>query len=217
MKNDNYIFKSDLIMLIHEQTGLTKKQSLVEANRIISEESFSEKSLANRIFDFAGSAVYSGAAQYFIEEILEYLKIPPKSIIGLAISNFIENLRLDQLKDYAENWEDGRCEALMKSLIDTVSESVVEYAINELMQKFNDSDMGSKIGIAKDSPIKDIFGGYDFDSVVKLTTSIVREKLFDTIFTQEQRVELSQLMCDKLSELDLSGMLNPFGSDEEEE
>ena len=224
MTNKNYIFKSDLVLLIQKQTGLNQRQALHEANRII----LKEESLADKIYNFAGSSIYSGLVQNFTEQILEYLGIERNTLLGKAIANFIENLRYEQIKNALNSWDEGGCEAWMKSLVDTVSETLVEYIGAKVLTSLKDKGIISreKIGIPDSGPVKELLGDLDINSLIPAITSIEREKLFDVIFPAETREETVAFLCDKLSELEfnfslegltdtLTGM-SPFGNEEEE-
>lgn len=223
MSTKSYIFKSDLVSLIQEQTGIQKEYALIEANRILNEVDFSEKSLGSRIFDFAGSSIYSGLIQNFTEQILDYMGIKRTTPIGRVIANFIENLTFDQIKGYASGWEDGQCEAFMKSLVDVVSESFVEYVIDAVMSKLQ---QGDGFGIPTEGPVSALVSDFgekfgDIGNLTKAISSIVREKIFDVLFPQETRLEVVQFLCDEFSELDfnldnITSMIG-FGDDEDEE
>ena len=221
MNKKNYVFKSDLVKLIQEQTGLSRSDSLVEANRII----LKEESLVNKVFDFAGSAVYSGVIQNFVEQILDEVGIPSNSVLGRVISNFIENLRYDQIQGYLSGWEEGQCEAFMKSLVDVAAESILEYIIDEIFKRMGSDDAGniiSNIGIPTEGPAANLMGefGLDMANMEKLIGGIIREKLFDVLFTPEHRQEIVVGICDAMSELDFSlegiSKMAGFGGDAEE-
>lgn len=220
MNKKSYVFKSDLVKLIQEQTGLSRSASLVEADKII----LKEESLANRMFGFAGSAVYSGVIQNFVEQILDNMGIPRNSVLGRVISNFIENLRYDQIQGYLSGWEEGQCEAFMKSLVDVASESILEYVIDEIFKRMGSDDAGniiSNIGIPTEGPAANLMGefGLDMENMEKLIGGIVREKLFDVLFTPEHRKEIVEGICDAMSELDFSlegiSKMAGFGGDAE--
>jgi hypothetical protein len=222
MSKKSYIFKGDLVKLIQEQTGLSAKASKIEACRIILEQ----ESLANQIFGFAGGAVYSGLIQNFVEIILDEVNIPRKSVLGRVIANFIENLTFDQIKGYTSGWNDGGCEALMKSIVDVGSESVGEYIIDLIIEKFTMSGAGSlrsEIGIPETGiaaePLANLFQ-LDKGSLKDVIAGVIREKIFDIIFTPENRQDIVESICDALSDLDfnldnISNMIG-FGGEEKE-
>lgn len=216
MNKKNYIFKSDLIKLIQKQTGINRRQALFEANRII----LKEESLGDKIFNFAGSSIYSGLIQNFTEQILDHLGIPSKSILGRIIANFIENLRYDQIQRFLSSWDEGGCEAWMKSLVDTVSETLMETLIDKILDKIDVNNITKDLGVPDEGPLSNLFGDINIQEYIPAIKSIIREKIFDVIFTPETREQTVAFLCDKLSELDfnmssLSG-LNPFSSKDEE-
>ena len=225
MSKNNYMFKSDLVELIQEQTGLERKYAILEANRILmlSEDSFADKSLGSRIFDFAGSSIYSGLIQNFTEQILDYMGIKRSTPLGRVIANFIENLTFDQVKAYTSGWEEGQCEAFMKSLVDVVFESFSEYLIDLVISKLKSGD---EFGIPQEGPVSALLSDFgekfgDIGNLTKAISSIIREKIFDVLFPQESRQELVAFLCDEFSELEFSldnitSMIG-FGDDEDEE
>lgn len=224
MSTKNYMFKSDLVNLIQEQTGLSENFSILEANRILKEQSFAEKSLASRIYDFAGSSIYSGLVQNFAEEILEYLGIPRDKLLGRVIANFIENLTFEQIRGYTSGWEDGGCEAFMKSLVDVVFESFGEYIIDRVIKGISSGSTRKEIGIPEKGPVGGLISAVEIDenieNIKKVVGAIIREKLFDVIFTQERRQEFVEFLCDRISELEFNldsiASMVGFGDDDEE-
>jgi len=219
MGKKSYVFKSDLVNLIQEQTGLSRRASVRKADIIL----LREESLANQVFGFAGGAIYSGVIQNFVEQILDAVGIPSDKLLGRIIANFIENLSFEQIQGYLSEWDEGACESFMKSLVDVMVESLAEYLIDELFEKFSAETVGEEIGIPEEGPVADMIGelGFEFDdmdNIKNIVGGIVREKIFDTIFTQEKRQDIVNGICDAMSNLDfnLEGLKKAVGMGEKE-
>ena len=118
----------------------------------------------------------------------------------------------------------------MKSLVDVVAESFAEAMIDKILDGVRATGE-EELGVPDEGPFKDMIdaflggdseeGGLEFDNIKDAISSIIREKVFDVIFPQEERMEFVEFLCDELSNLEfnLSNISSSFGfgGDEEEE
>jgi len=229
------VFKSDLVNLISNQTGLSLYESHQAANKFLLEAE--SKSLADMIYGQIANPVIDAAKQRVATAILSQIGLDPNKILGRIIINSIEEMDFLQIKKYFDQWEEGACEAWLDVILNGVVEAIAEYFIDKMVGYFKQSiapTAKSELGISDKfmDNIQGVLGGeegIDAEALLTMVTSVIREKIFDVIFTEEIRQKTVETLCDAMSNMGdnlnisstLSGITDSvsgiFSDDEEEE
>jgi hypothetical protein len=242
MKRKIHLSTSELINEIKYNTGLnTYESALVLESMLINEES-----PVSMLYGKMGGAMWDTVKNLLAERIIEALGYghTKGTFVHTAVINWVESIEFSQVQMYFNSWNEGGCEMWMRSLVDTLSETLAEMVVISVHEKIKQQidasephkidheESASSLGIDSSKISKafsEFTGGISIDNLKSLVGTLAREKIFDVIFPDEKRDEVTAAICDAMSEFSLtdftsssmsgitSGLGSMFGFGEDEE
>lgn len=206
----------DLIYEIKHETGLSSYESALVLESMI----LNEESPISSLYSSMGDAMWDTVKTMLAERIIEALGYGHKkgTFVHTAVINWVESIEFTQIQAYFNDWDDGGCEMWINSLLDTLVETLAELVINRIIETVKeqidagDTPKGDKSGsesfgidtVAVNAAFEKFTGGITIDNIKSLVGNLAREKIFNVIFTEEKRNEVTAAICDAMSDFSLS-------------
>jgi len=214
----------DLLSEVKYETGLNSYESALVLERML----LNEESPISSLYSFAGSAMWDTVKVMLAERIIEALGYGDhkKGVIAIGVKRWVASIEWTQVQKYFGAWDEGGCEMWINSLLDTLTETFAEWVLNKIIDSMkSEIDPGepSSVGNIKGtlgidmekvgSAFSDFMGGLTIENIKNIAGTLIREQLFNTLFPEDLRDDITAEICDAMAEFSLSDVTSSSFSD----